>query len=142
VAPPADRRRRAQGADGRRGAPARRARVHRGGHRGRVRGPAAGSRRPERVAMSGRAGRTLVIFGWHSVGPTWFTPSPRRRALRGLERQLRGLRAGFTVVPLGEAVERLEAGGRLPRRAAAITFDDGYRDNLELAVPVLRRLGL
>jgi peptidoglycan/xylan/chitin deacetylase (PgdA/CDA1 family) len=92
--------------------------------------------------MRGGAGRTLVVFGWHSVGPTWFTPSPRRTALRGLERQLRGLRAGFSVVPLGEALERLESGGHLPRRAAAITFDDGYRDNLELAAPLLRRLGL
>ena len=29
----------------------------------------------------------------------------------------------------------------LPRRAVLITFDDGYRDNLENAVPVLRRYG-
>jgi peptidoglycan/xylan/chitin deacetylase (PgdA/CDA1 family) len=32
--------------------------------------------------------------------------------------------------------------GRLPRRALLITFDDGYRSILELALPVLRRLGV
>jgi peptidoglycan/xylan/chitin deacetylase (PgdA/CDA1 family) len=32
--------------------------------------------------------------------------------------------------------------GPLPRRALLVTFDDGYRSILELALPVLRRLGV
>lgn len=51
------------------------------------------------------------------------------------------VRRTFKVLPLGEASERLAA-GTLPARAACITFDDGYRDNRELALPVLRELGL
>lgn len=48
------------------------------------------------------------------------------------------LRNWFNVLPLDEAVQRLRA-GTLPRRAAAITFDDGYADNHEVALPILRR---
>lgn len=44
----------------------------------------------------------------------------------------------FEVLPLDEAV-RLRARGALPARAAAITFDDGYRDNHDVALPILAR---
>lgn len=47
----------------------------------------------------------------------------------------------FQVLPLDQAM-RLMGEGRLPARAAAITFDDGYADNLTEAVPVLRRHGV
>ncbi len=47
----------------------------------------------------------------------------------------------FNVLPLDEAAARL-LDGTLPPRAAAITFDDGYRDNLEVAAPILRKHGL
>ena len=42
---------------------------------------------------------------------------------------------------IAEAVKALRE-GRLPRRAVAITFDDGYRDNHAQALPVLQRHGL
>lgn len=47
----------------------------------------------------------------------------------------------FQVLPLDQAMRRL-ADGSLPARAAAITFDDGYADNLTEAVPVLQRHGV
>jgi peptidoglycan/xylan/chitin deacetylase (PgdA/CDA1 family) len=47
----------------------------------------------------------------------------------------------FTVIPLSEMVSRMESGQSLSG-ALAITFDDGYRDNYELAAPILRSLGL
>ena len=47
----------------------------------------------------------------------------------------------FTVLPLGDAVQRL-ARGDLPARALVITFDDGYADNHDVALPILQRHGL
>lgn len=47
----------------------------------------------------------------------------------------------FSVVSLDD-VAAAAAGASLPDRAVLITFDDGYQDNLDNALPVLRRLGL
>lgn len=57
------------------------------------------------------------------------------------EWQMLLLRDGFNVLPLGEACARL-ARGALPARAACITFDDGYAHNEQIALPILKRLGL
>jgi peptidoglycan/xylan/chitin deacetylase (PgdA/CDA1 family) len=47
----------------------------------------------------------------------------------------------FNVLHLSEAIERLQD-GTLPARAACITFDDGYADNVEVALPILQKWGL
>ena len=57
------------------------------------------------------------------------------------EQQMAVLAAEFNVLPLGQACERL-ARAELPERAASITFDDGYADNEQIALPILKRLGL
>ncbi len=41
-----------------------------------------------------------------------------------------------------ELIDRLDRGQSLPRRAALITFDDGYDDNYRIAWPILRDAGV
>ncbi len=84
----------------------------------------------------------LLVLGWHNVASTWLFPSNSGAGPKGMERQLRFLRRSTNVVDLREALAALTTGRPLPPRAVAITFDDGYRDQLELAVPMLERLGL
>lgn len=55
--------------------------------------------------------------------------------------QLAWLKNNTHVMPLDQAIARLLAGEPLPPRAVAITFDDGYRDNLTIAAPLLKQFG-
>ena len=91
--------------------------------------------------MSRRAGGLLVL-GWHNVEGSWCFPSRPGAGVGGLERQLRLLRRLTNVVALDGALAALAEGRPLPRRAVALTFDDGYADQLQLAAPLLERLGL
>lgn len=61
-------------------------------------------------------------------------------ALR-FERLMRLVARCFRVMTLGQALAHLERGD-LPARSMVITFDDGYADNAEVALPILQRLGL
>jgi len=47
----------------------------------------------------------------------------------------------YQVLPVEELALRLRQ-GRAPRNGLALTFDDGYRDNLTHVAPILKRLGL
>jgi peptidoglycan/xylan/chitin deacetylase (PgdA/CDA1 family) len=55
------------------------------------------------------------------------------------DRHLRFLSRHYTLVPLADIVGRLRQGQNPYRRAIAITFDDGFRDNYTQAFPILRR---
>lgn len=57
-------------------------------------------------------------------------------------RHLDWLEEFFRVLSLDELVTRLAEDRPLPPRACAITFDDGWRDNAEFAVPELARRDL
>lgn len=51
------------------------------------------------------------------------------------------LKAWFNVLPLAQAAQQLRE-GRLPSRALCISFDDGYADNHDVALPILQHHGL
>ncbi|PHV50754.1 carbohydrate esterase family protein [Janthinobacterium sp. BJB301] len=84
---------------------------------------------------------TLSILIYHRVlaRPDPLFPGEVDAAL--FQRQLGLLQRFYTPLPLSDAVRRLQDGS-LPPRAACITFDDGYADNAQVALPLLQRHGL
>jgi peptidoglycan/xylan/chitin deacetylase (PgdA/CDA1 family) len=57
------------------------------------------------------------------------------------ETLLQGLAARYRFVPLERIASWLSGGEPPPERAVAVTFDDGYRNVLTQAAPVLRNVG-
>lgn len=96
------------------------------------------------LALRWQAGR-LPILMYHGVCadalagapwmPSYFT------AVEAFTQQMRFLKERCQPLDLLEAVAALEA-GRLPRHAVVVTFDDGYANNVTLAGPILRDLGI
>ncbi|MFT3847204.1 MAG: polysaccharide deacetylase family protein [Propionivibrio sp.] len=83
----------------------------------------------------------LTILIYHRVLAKRSELLPDEMDAERFERQMRYLARYFSVIPLPEAVQRLHR-GELPRRACCVTFDDGYADNLTVALPILERYGL
>jgi len=89
------------------------------------------------LAPPGRGGRLSILI-YHRVLPAPDPLFPDLPDIARFEEVLLWMKQWFTVLPLDRAVRDLAA-GTLPARAAAITFDDGYADNLTVALPVLLR---
>ncbi|MEZ4310489.1 MAG: polysaccharide deacetylase family protein [Polyangiaceae bacterium] len=94
----------------------------------------------KRTAALPKMERGGLIFMFHGVAEE---PSPYRLAVSRafFEGFCATVAEGYDVLPLAELEERRRA-GTLPARAVAITFDDGWADNHDIAWPVLRAHGL
>lgn len=89
-----------------------------------------------------RRRRRLTIFMYHGVVPRPLEVACwHQQHVADFRRQVGWIARRFRVLPLEEALARL-ADGSLPSRSAAITFDDGYRNVLTVAGPVLEAHGL
>ena len=88
----------------------------------------------------GAQGRLSVLV-FHRVLPEPDPLFPGEMHARRFDELCGWLARWFKVLPLDQAVARHQT-GRLPARAACITFDDGYADNHHVARPILQRHGL
>ena len=85
-------------------------------------------------------GANATILMYHRVTDEARSPlvvSPER-----FKRQLAYLGEHYQVVPLRDLVARLRVDTPLTAPLAALTFDDGYRDNLTIAAPILCAFGM
>ncbi len=90
------------------------------------------------VRAAGR--RTLTVLMYHKVNDT--PGNPHTVPPARFDGQMAHLDdAGYRVVGLADVLAHYRHGRPLPPRAVLLTFDDGYRDNLEHALPVLERRG-
>lgn len=97
--------------------------------------------------LSGGARRMAVIVRYHSVsdpreGSDLYLEPSIAVPPRIFERQIAFLARRYACVTMDDLAEALAGGRPLPREAAVVTFDDGYRDNYEHAYPILQRYGV
>ncbi len=83
-----------------------------------------------------------LILTYHSVLPEAL-PFPVWHHLTALvfERQIAYLSQHFRCVSLSVLLDEI-ARGKIPPHTVALTFDDGYRNNLTHALPILRRYNI
>jgi hypothetical protein len=91
------------------------------------------------LSPGGKRGLSILIY--HRVLREADPLFPGEVTSADFAMQLALLRSCFNVIPLLDAVRHAKA-GTLPPRAACITFDDGYADNAEVALPLLQQYGL
>lgn len=90
-----------------------------------------------------RGWRGVLVLNYHRVGDHAAQPWDHTlwsASAEGFDAQLAMLSAEAEVIDPGEVEASLRSGRR--GRRVLLTFDDGYRDNFELAYPLLRRHGL
>lgn len=95
-----------------------------------------------------REGKPVVtILAYHRIGTPEAGPAGLDERVvsaspAGFDRQMQYLRSRHEVLSFDDLVDRVHADRPIPTNAAVVTFDDGYRDNFDLAYPILRRHGL
>lgn len=91
-------------------------------------------------ATAGDDDRTLRVLMYHKIND--IPGNPLSVPVSLFDEQMAQLRElGYRVVDLDAVLDHYTRGAPLPPSAVLITFDDGYRDNLENALVVLQRHG-
>ncbi len=92
------------------------------------------------ASRRGPAG-SMLILTYHRVLPAPDPLLPDEPSAEAFAALVDAIRDTFNVLPLSEALA-LRSVGRLPPRTVCITFDDGYANNAEIALPILEARGM
>jgi peptidoglycan/xylan/chitin deacetylase (PgdA/CDA1 family) len=99
-----------------------------------------------RALRTTASGARVHVIGYHRVVDRIDWDGPVNPSLcitsDAFRRQMEQLRARFVVLPLSYVVRAIAGELELPHDAAAVTFDDGYRDVVLRADPILRELDI
>jgi peptidoglycan/xylan/chitin deacetylase (PgdA/CDA1 family) len=88
-----------------------------------------------------RVGGTAVVLIYHRVAAMERDPQLLAVTPENFDEQMRVLAAGYRAISLDDLVSAVRR-RRVPDRAVVVTFDDGYRDNLTIAEPILAAYGI
>jgi len=97
----------------------------------------------ERVLRMWARRRATLILTYHRVIEKWdetldYSQPGMVVTVPTFERQLAFMKSQFEIVPLGALLENGAIRRPAGRPRCVITFDDGWRDNYDLALPILR----
>ncbi len=110
-------------------------------------------------AAADRMGISRVVLSLRRAASTWITVLTYHRVARRsdsslldegvidvapdqLERHLTFLNQWFCPIGVEDLAAFARGVGRLPNNPVLVTFDDGYRDNHDVALPILKRYGV
>lgn len=93
------------------------------------------------------AAPAAVILRYHSIQdrPEQFAHTIGCDSIHStsvFERHMELIARRFSAISLDDIALFLKGDKALPQRAVAITFDDGYKDNVRFAAPILNRFGI
>lgn len=104
-------------------------------------GPDLMFRYPYSLLAPEGANSRLSVLIFHRVRRETDLLFPGEPTAKWFDQLLGNLKGWFNVIPLETALAGLSE-GCLPARPLCITFDDGYADNYEVALPILKKHGL
>lgn len=82
----------------------------------------------------------ILILAYHGVSRNGIAVPPHTLIpVEVFEEQIEYISKTYKVISLKQAVESLSLAGKRLKNAAVITFDDGYRNNYTLALPILKK---
>lgn len=92
-------------------------------------------------ALRREFGMRLPVLMYHRIGPAAPGTFPSLTVPPGrFERQMRWLRRnGYTTITPSQWIAWRRNGSELPAKPVLLTFDDGYADTAEYALPVLKK---